>query len=148
MDRKITGYAFVVGDILHRGHLLHLKNCKSLCDILICGVLSEAAVMEKKPAPIMSMDERLELIGSIKHVDIAVCQNEYSPLLNCKDIRPDILFESTSHKEMPANNFIKSIGGKVMVMPYYVGQSSTEIKRKVIDEAGEKNRVDLGNSVS
>lgn len=132
------GYCYVVGDILHRGHLLHLKNCKALCDVLICGVLSDKACMEKKPQPIIALDERLELIGSIMYVDMAVCQDEYSPLLNCKDIRPDILFESASHKEMPANNFIDSIGGKVFVMPYYSGQSSTSIKEKV-KENGEKN---------
>jgi len=129
--KKTVGYCYVVGDIIHRGHLLHLKNCKALCDVLICGVLSEAAVTEKKPKPILPLDERLEIIGSIKYVDIAVCQDQYSPLLNCKDIRPDILFESTSHNEMPANNFINTIGGKVMVMPYYVGQSSTQIKEQI-----------------
>jgi len=125
------GYCYVVGDILHKGHLLHIKNCKSLCDTLVCGVLSDAACMEKKPCPIMSFDERLDLIGSIKYVDMAVCQDEYSPLNNCKHIRPDILFESASHTEMPANNFMKSIGGKVFVMPYYAEQSSTKIKEKI-----------------
>ncbi len=134
MERKIIGYAYVCGDIFHRGHLLHLKNCKTLCDILIVGVLTDEAVMEKKSKPIIPLDERLELIGSIKYVDIAVCQGQYSPLLNCKDIRPDILFESTSHKEMPANNFINSINGVVMVLPYFVGQSSTSIKNQIKEE--------------
>ena len=131
MERKIIGYAYVCGDIVHRGHLLHLNNCKTLCDILIVGVLTDKAVMEKKPQPIVPLDERLELISNLKCVDIAVCQDQYSPLLNCKDIRPDILFESTSHKEMPANNFINSINGIVMVLPYYSGQSSTSIKNQI-----------------
>jgi len=131
MERKTIGYAYVCGDIVHRGHLLHLNNCKALCDILIVGVLSDKAVMEKKLKPIVSMDERLELISNLKCVNIAVCQDQYSPLPNCKDIRPDILFESTSHKEMPANNFINSINGRIMVMPYYSGQSSTSIKNKI-----------------
>ncbi len=131
MKRKIVGYAYVCGDIVHRGHLLHLNNCKALCDILIVGVLSDKAVMEKKQKPIVPLDERLELISNLKCVDVAVCQSQYSPLLNCKDIRPDILFESTSHKEMPANNFIKSINGIVMVLPYFEGQSSTKIKENI-----------------
>ena len=138
-----TGYCYVVGDILHKGHLLHLKNCKALCDTLICGVLSEKAVTEKKPAPIMPLDERLNLVGSIKYVDVAVCQDEYSPLNNCKAIRPDILFESISHAEMPANNFMKSIGGKVFVMPYYAEQSSTKIKEKIKNE-----KDNAGNAVA
>ena len=130
----VIGYCYVVGDILHRGHLLHLKSCKTLCDILFCGVLSEKAVMEKKPKPILLLAERLEIVESIKYVDVAVCQDTYSPLENCKAIKPNILFESASHKEMPANNFMKSIGGQIIVMPYFVGQSSAKIKSEVKNE--------------
>ena len=127
----IIGYAYICGDILHAGHLLHLKNCSKLCDVLFAGVLSEKAVMEKKAKPIMSLSERIDIIGSLKYVTCAVCQDTYSPLENCKAIKPDILFESTSHKDMPANNFMKSIGGRVIVMPYYTEQSSTNIKEKI-----------------
>lgn len=127
----IVGYCYIVGDLIHRGHILHLKNCKALCDVLICGVLSKKAVCEKKPEPTIQFAERLEIVSSIKYVDIAVCQDEYSPLENCKAMRPDILFESVSHKEMLANNFIKSIGNRIMVMPYYSEQSSTKIKERI-----------------
>ena len=127
----IIGYCYVVGDILHKGHLLHLKNCKALCDVLICGVLSEKAVLEKKPPPIQSLEERIDLIGSIEYVNLAVCQDEYSPLANCKAIKPDILFESVSHKEYPANNYMNSIGGRVIVLPYFTERSSTQIKGKI-----------------
>ena len=140
MKEQTIGYCYVVGDILHKGHLLHLKNCKSLCDFLICGVLSDKACMEKKPEPIMPLDERLELVASLKMIDMAVCQEEYSPLANCKALKPDILFESISHKEMPANNYMNSINGKVVVMPYFSGQSSSSIKRKIKESTkNEKN---------
>ena len=102
-----------------------------LCDTLFVGVLSKKAVMEKKPSPIMSLAERIYIINSLRFVTCAVCQDDYSPLENCKAIRPDILFESTSHTEMPANNFMKSIGGRVIVMPYFSEQSSTSIKEKI-----------------
>ena len=141
---KMIGYCYVVGDILHRGHLLHLKNCKALCDILFCGVLSEKAVTEKKSKPILALAERLEIVGSIKYVDVALCQDTYSPLENCKAIKPEILFESSSHKEMPANNFMKSIGGRVIVMPYFVGQSSTKIKAEVKND--EPTKTSTGDS--
>ena len=127
----IIGYCYIVGDIIHSGHLLHLQNCSKLCDVLFAGVLSDKAVMEKKPKPILSLAERINIIGSLKYVTCAICQDTYSPLDNCMAIRPDILFESTSHKEMPANNFMKSIGGRVIVMPYYSEQSSTQIKEKI-----------------
>lgn len=120
------GYCYVVGDILHRGHLTHLKNCKALCDILICGVLTEKAVIEKKPKPIISFAERLDIVGSIKYVDIAVCQNEYSPYENVRVIKPDILFESSSHEKPMLNPY-----GETIILPYYVEQSSSKIKGKI-----------------
>ena len=128
------GYAYVCGDILHIGHILHLNNCKALCDVLFVGVLSEKAVMEKKPKPLISLAERMYVVANLKAVDCAVCQDEYSPLENCKAIRPDILFESSSHSEMPANNFIKSIGGRIISMPYFSEQSSTNLKKRLKHE--------------
>ena len=125
------GYAYVVADLLHKGHRLHLKNCKAFCDYLIVGILSTKAVMEKKPAPIQSLSDRIEAVMDLKYVDCAVCQDQYSPLENCKALRPDILFESSSHKEMPANNYIKSVGSRIIVMPYYSEESSTKIKEKI-----------------
>lgn len=141
-DKKIIGYAYVVGDLLHKGHRLHLKNCKALCDYLIVGVLSEKAVLEKKTAPIQSLTDRIEAVSDLKYVDCAVCQDQYSPLENCKALRPDILFESSSHSEMPANNYMKSIGSQIMVMPYYSEESSSNLKEKIRNEKNNTSRSD------
>lgn len=122
----IIGYAYVVGDIIHRGHLLYLKNCKALCDKLIVGVLTDKAVMEKKPKPILFLEERMEIIGNLKCVDSVMVQTEYSPTSNCYLLHPDILFESDSHKQWGSN-----YKGKVIGLPYYPEQSSSKIKEKV-----------------
>lgn len=126
-DRVTIGYAYVVGDILHMGHLLHLENCKSLCDKLIVGVLTDEAVMEMKAKPTMSFEQRIQLIKSLGCVDAAVTQDKYSPLINILELRPDILFESTSHdrEELPG------FRGRVVYMPYYPGESSTKIKKRI-----------------
>ena len=127
----IIVYAYVCGDILHKGHIEHLKNCKALGDKLIVGVLTDEAIMEKKARPVMGFDERFDLVRGLEWVDIAVPQHTYSPLDNVKSLRPDILAEATDHKEQPANNFMKSIGGRVVAFPYYPKHSSTQLKDKV-----------------
>lgn len=124
----IVGYCYAVGDIIHKGHILHLKNCRMLCDRLICGVLTESAVLEKKPKPVLSLSERMAVVAGMKYVDVVVAQDEYSPTKNCKAIKPDILFESSSHEQWGDNGNRRTIG-----LPYYPGQSSTDIKRKVRD---------------
>lgn len=127
----IVVYAYVCGDILHKGHIEHLKNCKALGDKLIIGVLTDEAIMERKPKPVMNFDERFDLIRSLKWVDVAVAQHTYSPLDNVKALKPDILVEATDHKEQPANKFMQNSGGRVLAMPYYPNHSSTKVKNKV-----------------
>ena len=121
----------MVGDILHKGHIEYLRNAKALGDKLIVGVLTDEAVMEKKPRPSMNFDERFDLIRSLKYVDMVVAQYDYSPLTNVKSIKPDILVETTDHKQQPANKFMRNIGGRIVTMPYYPNQSSTKIKHKI-----------------
>jgi len=127
-------YSYYVLDIVHKGHLLMMKNAKAIAGEdgkLIVGILTDEAVMEKKPKPTMSFEERIELASAIKYVDVAVAQETYSPLPNVMRIKPDILMESTSHDEEETEKerkYMESIHGKVIVLPYYPSQSSTEIK--------------------
>lgn len=126
-------YAYVVGDILHEGHLLFLGNAKALGDKLIVGVLTDKAVMEEKPKPIIEFSKRLELIKAIKCVDCAVPQREYSPLKNIKMIKPDILVESESHiGKKYLGKLRQSFKGRIIIVPYLPETSSTKIKNKVI----------------
>lgn len=130
-------YSYYVLDIVHTGHLLMMKNAKAIAGKdgkLIVGILTDEAVMEKKPKPVLSFPERMELAAAIKYVDAVVAQKTYSPLPNVMKIRPDILMESTSHDEAEiekARKYMKSIGGKVIALPYYPAQSSSHIKRAV-----------------
>ena len=124
----------MVADIFHIGHLRHLQNAKRHCDYLIVGCLTDAATMEKKAKPIMSFEERLEILHSIKFIDEVVPQYTYSPLENVERIKPDVLMESDSHEDMPANKFVKSYGGVVVITPYWFAQSSTSIKQKIRGE--------------
>jgi rfaE bifunctional protein nucleotidyltransferase chain/domain len=127
-------YTYVCGDILHEGHLLYLENAKALGDKLIVGVLTDEAIMEKKSAPVMSFRERCRLIQSLKCVDCVVAQNEYSPLNNIRAIQPDIHIESTSHIGNPYLKQLKKVfSGRVVMLPYYTPQSSTSLKKKIVE---------------
>jgi len=131
----IVGYAYVVADLIHIGHLKHLQACKGLCDKLVVGVLTDGATMERKVKPIISFGERLEMVKALSCVDMAVKQEDYSPLPNVAQLEPNILFESTSHKKEDfanAKKILSKYGGRVITMPYYAGQSSTSIKNKIL----------------
>ncbi|MDA8751823.1 adenylyltransferase/cytidyltransferase family protein [Planktomarina temperata] len=134
----IIVYSYFVLDIVHRGHLLMMRNSKAIAGEggrLIVGIVSdEAVIAQKGRVPIMDFSERLELAKSIRYADLVVEQKDYSPIENVQKIKPSILMESDSHDEYQiaqGRELMKALGGKVVVMPYFMGQSSTKIKKQI-----------------
>ena len=125
----MKGYAYVVADLIHVGHLKFLEKCKQRCDILTVGVLTDEACMEKKPKPTIPFDERLEMVKALRCVDAVVVQRTYLPFQNAEHYMTDVLFESDSHDSKALKEAKKKF--KVIVLPYYEGQSSTKIKEKI-----------------
>ena len=133
----ILVYSYYVLDIIHKGHLEMLRNAKAMAGKdgrLIVGILTDKAVMEKKPKSVLSFEERVELAHSIKYVDLVMAQETYSPLSNLRMIKPNILMESNSHElEQTVKDFMKSIKGQIIIVPYFPGHSSTQIKKETRD---------------
>tara|TARA_B100000579_G_C22838172_1_gene859972 strand:+ start:247 stop:1140 length:894 start_codon:yes stop_codon:yes gene_type:complete len=130
-------YAYYCLDIIHKGHIRAIKKHKEIAGTegkLIAGILTDKAIEEKKRSPIMAFEERLEVAKSIKYIDDIVPQKTYSPIENLKEIKPNISIESTSHsKELikDVQNYMKTIKGEVIIVPYYNGQSSSKIKSMI-----------------
>jgi len=138
-------YAYVVADLVHVGHLHALENAKRIAGkdgMLIVGVLTDKATMEKKKQPTIPFAERIRMIQALKCVDIAVMQDTYSPLTNVKKIEPTILMESDSHTPedlAETKQVCDKINCEIIVMPYYGVQSSTSIKENIRVTKGGKN---------
>ena len=131
-------YSYYVADILHKGHLLQMRNAKAIAGPdgkSVVGILTKEAVLEKKPKkPILNFDERMELAQTIEYVDMVIPQKTYSPIPNLKMLQPDICMESESHKESDiekVRKYMNSINGRVIITPYYPYQSSTNIKKEI-----------------
>ena len=130
-------YSYYCLDILHIGHIIDLKKSKKVAGengTLIIGILTDEAIMEKKPKPLFPFKERIEIASSIKYVDEVVPQKTYSPLDNLILFKPNILMESTSHSQESIDkltNYMKSVGGRVVMNPYFKEQSSTKIKNLI-----------------
>ena len=130
-------YSYYCLDIIHSGHILMMKNAKALAGKdgkLVVGILSDEAVMEKKSKPTLSLRERMGIAEAIKYVDLVVAQETYSPIPNCKKIKPTILVESASHTEedlKKEEKILKPYGIEIITLPYYPLESSTQIKKKI-----------------
>ena len=70
------GITFSTFDLLHAGHVLMLKEAKSVCDYLICGLHVDPQVERpNKNQPIQSIVERYIQLSSVKYVDEVIPYN-------------------------------------------------------------------------
>lgn len=132
-----TVYAYFCLDILHIGHLRYIQKAKALAGQngkLIAGILTDKAVEERKTTPVLPFTERIEIAESIKFIDEVVPQYTYSPIENLYLLKPNIVIESESHDEADVKevfSLMSILNGKVVMLPYYSGASSTQIKLKI-----------------
>jgi glycerol-3-phosphate cytidylyltransferase len=65
-----TVITFGTFDVLHVGHTRVLERARALGDRLVVGVSADHLnVIKKGRAPVLSQDERLEIVGSLRMVD-------------------------------------------------------------------------------
>jgi len=142
-ENKVIGYAFIVGDLLHYGHLRFLKKCKEYCSFLIVGVFTDELCKSYKRKPIIPFKQRIELIDALKVVDLVIKvedKDQTIPMMRlvAKGFTPTYLFHADDWKlkEHPdlvsAKKYIESINGKLIQPSYTNGISTTHIINKIV----------------
>lgn len=89
---KKIGFTCSTFDLIHPGHILMLKDCKTVCDYLIIGLQTDPTLDRKnKNKPIQTLEERKIMIDSIKYVDeIRIYKTEKDLINLIEQISPDI----------------------------------------------------------
>jgi glycerol-3-phosphate cytidylyltransferase len=128
-----VGYAPGVYDLFHIGHLNVLARAKGLCDHLIAGVVSdELATRAKGRAPVVPLEERLEIVRSIRHVDEAVAEVLPEKLDTWRLVGFDVIFKGDDWKRTAKGDKLErdfaAVGVRVVYLPYTVHTSSTQLR--------------------
>lgn len=79
-----------VYDLLHYGHVEHLKEAKSFGDVLVVSVTAAPFVNKGPDRPYFNDEQRLEFLASIEYVDYVMLSNEPTALTNIAAVRPDV----------------------------------------------------------
>ena len=118
-------------DILHLGHQAYLKESRALGDFLIVAINSDKSVKLLKGSgrPINGQDLRSKNLMNLKFVDAVAVFSEQTPLKLIEFLVPDVLTKGGdyAHKEIIGSNIIEANGGRVVLLPFLKGYSTTSI---------------------
>jgi len=124
-------------DILHPGHIHTLTQAKALGDVLLVGINSDASVKHLKGErrPILSETERAVIISALAVVDYVTVFDEDTPLELIKLLQPDILVKGGdwSPEAVVGKEVVERNGGRVAVIPYQEGFSTTDIIERILE---------------
>ncbi|THH39380.1 D-glycero-beta-D-manno-heptose 1-phosphate adenylyltransferase [Neolewinella litorea] len=124
-----------VFDLVHPGHLTYLAQAAGLGRRLIVGVNSDESVRRLKgdSRPVMPLEARMQLLASLAFVDGVISFDEDTPLELIKALRPDVLVKGGDYTEatMVGAPEVRSWGGKVEVLPFVAGHSTTALLESI-----------------
>ncbi len=136
-DRGET-VAFTNGcfDILHAGHVELLKRCRREASLLVIGLNQDASVRalsKGNDRPINTFEDRAVVLSALESVDYIVGFDEPDPESLIRKIRPDVLIkgEDWTDKGVVGQEFIESIGGRVVLLPLVEGLSTTKLIERI-----------------
>ena len=121
-------------DILHAGHVDLLQKARSLGDVLVVGLNTDASVKRLKGVtrPLQNENDRASILSGLESVDALVLFDEETPLQLIRDLKPDILVKGGDYtvETVVGHEDVLARGGRVELIPLVEGRSTTNIVQR------------------
>jgi D-beta-D-heptose 7-phosphate kinase/D-beta-D-heptose 1-phosphate adenosyltransferase len=117
-------------DLLHPGHIRLLEQARSLGDVLVLGLNSDASVRRMKgpSRPILCEQERAEMAAELEAVDAVVLFDEETPRELIAALLPDVLVKGADWSHFIAGREeVEAAGGLVVALDLQPGYSTTNL---------------------
>ena len=120
-------------DILHAGHVRYLDAARALGDILVVGINSDAEVTRLKGEgrPIVSEEERAEIVASMEAVDLVTIFPEPTVTELLLAIKPDIHAKGTDYSAVPERDVLRNFGGRVAIVGDLKDHSTSDMIQRL-----------------
>jgi rfaE bifunctional protein nucleotidyltransferase chain/domain len=127
-------------DLLHPGHVRYLEQARALGDALVVALNSDRAVRELKGSarPILTEDERAEVIAALACVDLVTIFDDVSPRETIVAVAPDVLVKGGDWGigEIIGREEVEASGGRVLSLPFVDGCSTSDIIDRIASRNG------------
>jgi len=122
-------------DILHRGHVEYLHQARTLGDILVVGVNTDASVEALKGPgrPVVPQDDRALILAGLESVDAVTLFHEGTPEALIASLLPDVLVKGGDYAmdQIVGREAVERAGGEVRVIPFIQGRSTTDLIQQI-----------------
>lgn len=132
-----------VFDIVHRGHVDYLNKASQLGDKMILGLNADSSVKrlgKGDDRPINNELDRAYLLAAFGFIDAVILFEDDTPEKLIENIKPDVLVKGGDYdpkakkgdkKYIVGSDHVITAGGKVDVIPFLPGYSTTRIVEKI-----------------
>lgn len=125
-------------DVLHPGHLAHLKAAKKFGERLVVGVTSDRWISKGPGRPAFSAGQRAEMLRALGIVDDVVIYDSPTAVPLIEQVRPDVYVKGPDYKDLDKDltggiyeekAAVEAYGGKIVFTEEETFSSSTIINR-------------------
>ena len=110
----IVGFTCSTFDLLHAGHIAMLREAKTQCDYLICGLQVDPSIdRPTKNKPVQTIVERYVQLSAVRYVDEIVpyvTENDLVDILGMYDITVRILGDEYKDKDFTGKDVCQARG--------------------------------------
>ena len=133
-----VGFTASAFDLLHEGHISMLREAKSVCEHLICGLQIDPSLERLgKNQPIQGITERYIQLSAVKYVDEIVPYAYEKELLDILDTYPidiRIIGEEYRAEQFTGKDECQLKGIEIYYNKRDHGFSTSELRRKIVDK--------------
>lgn len=123
-------------DLMHVGHTRYLQAAKSLGDLLVVGINTDASMRslaKGQDRPIVPESQRAEVLAALGCVDFVVLFAEPDPGRLIATIQPDVLVKGGdwTQDKIVGRDIVEARGGVVHTIPLVPDMSTTALLQRI-----------------
>lgn len=124
-------------DVIHEGHLNIIKEAQKYGEVIV-GVLSDEAMVRYNRFPVVSFEERIQMVTELEGVSDVVIQKDIMYDQIIKKLKPDYVIHGDNWKTGPMKairdnviSALKEYGGEIIDVPYTYNENVRRIDARI-----------------
>ena len=126
-------------DVLHAGHVAHLREARALADVLVVGLNSDASVRRLKgdDRPVNGVEDRAAVLAGLSGVDHLVVFDSDTAAELLQTVRPDVYVKGGDYtpEMLPEAALVERLGGEVVTLGWVDETSTDELLDRIRAQA-------------